>query len=170
VITAVRQAGIEQILVVVGPRTPDLVALAEAAGASALLLEEQTADMRATVIEGLRCLEAQFQPGDTDGWLVVPADHPELSPGVIERLLEAHRGGRPDAIVVPTFEGKRGHPILLGWEHARQIRDLPLHQGLNTYVRQQGDMTLEVPVDSVDILKDMDTPADYEQLRRARRQ
>ena len=68
--------------------------------------------------------------------------------------------------MVPTFHGRRGHPALLSWEHVARIRKLPADQGLNAYLRQHVDVTLEVPVDFADILTDLDTPEDYEQLRR----
>src|SRR5262249_26069528 len=39
--------------------------------------------------------------------------------------------------------------------------------GLNVYLRQHAAETLELPVDSADVLCDLDTPEDYERLRRA---
>src|SRR5689334_3025651 len=78
VVEALRQAGVEHILTVVGPHVPQLVPLAEAAGAAVLMLAEQTADMRATVEQGLAWLEKRFRPRDEDSWLLAPADHPVL--------------------------------------------------------------------------------------------
>ncbi len=166
VISALQRAGIAQILVVVGPHVPELVPLAESAGAAVLLLPEETSDMRATIEQGLNWLEKQFRPQDKDNWLLVPADHPTLNPAVVAQLFRAHALNPQRSIVVPTFHGKRGHPALLGWRHVSRIRNFPPHQGLNVYLRQHADETLEVPVDSADILTDLDTPEDYEQLRR----
>ena len=166
VIAALRQAGIERILVVVGPHVPELVPLAESAGAAVLLLAKETFEMRATIEQGLNWLETQFHPEDNDSWLLVPADHPSLNPAVVAQLLRARAANPHGSIVVPTFHGRRGHPALLSWEHVARIRKLPADQGLNAYLRQHVDVTLEVPVDFADILTDLDTPEDYEQLRR----
>ncbi len=166
VISALRQAGIERILVVVGPHVPELVPLAESAGAAVLLLAKETSAMRATIEQGLNWLETQFHPKDTDSWLLVPADHPSLDPAVVAQLLRARATNPHGSIVVPTFHGRRGHPALLSWEHVARIRKFPADQGLNAYLRQNIEVTLEVPVDSADILADLDTPEDYEQLRR----
>lgn len=166
VIEVLQQAGIAHILVVVGPQVADLVPLAEAAGAAALLLAEQTSDMRATVEQGLNWLAAQFHPHEHDGWLLVPADHPSLNPDVVNQLVRAYRENRGCSIVVPTFQGRRGHPALLSWKHVAGIKNLPVDQGLNVYLRQHADVTLEVVVDCPDVLVDLDTPEDYEQLRR----
>jgi molybdenum cofactor cytidylyltransferase len=167
VVEALQRAGVEHILVVVGPHVPDLVPLARAAGAAVLLLPEQTADMRATVEQGLSWLEARFHPHEKENWLLVPADHPTLHPNVVSQLLQARQRNRHYSIVVPTFQGHRGHPALLSWEHVAGISKLPAHHGLNVYLRQHAAATLEVAVDSADILWDLDTPEDYEQLRRA---
>jgi CTP:molybdopterin cytidylyltransferase MocA len=167
VIAALQQAGVEHIVVVIGPQTPELMPLAEAAGASALVLEEQTPDMRATVLHGLRWLEAQFHPHESDTWLLVPADHPTLHPNIVRQLLQAYAESGPCSIVVPTFQGQRGHPVLLSWQHVAAIRRLPAHEGLNVYLRQCAEVTRNVAVDSANILQDLDTPEEYEQLRRS---
>ncbi len=46
------------------------------------------------------------------------------------------------------------------------MRGLPAGRGLNVYLRQHQEETLEVPVASAEILFDLDTPADYELLKR----
>jgi molybdenum cofactor cytidylyltransferase len=166
VVEALRQAEVQHIVVVVGPQVPELVVLAEAAGAAALLLPEQTADMRATVEHGLNWLERRFHPRDEDSWLLVPADHPLLQPRVVCQLLRAQQENPHRSIVVPAFQGRRGHPVLLRWQHVAGIRKLPAHQGLNTYLRGNTAATLEVEVESPSVLWDLDTPEDYERLRR----
>jgi molybdenum cofactor cytidylyltransferase len=96
--------------------------------------------------------------------LLLPADHPALDAAVVRRLLEA-RAQAQHTIVLPAFEGKRGHPALIDWGHVAAVRALPPGQGLNVYFRQQQGQTLEVPVASADVLSDLDTPEDYARLR-----
>ena len=59
-----------------------------------------------------------------------------------------------------------GHPAVIDWKHVAGIRALPQGEGLNRYFRQQQAETLEVPVESADVLCDLDTPEEYERLRR----
>jgi molybdenum cofactor cytidylyltransferase len=166
VITALLQGGVEHILVVAGPHVAELAPLAEAAGASVLLLLEETPDMRATVEHGLRWLEEHFKPSAEDSWLLVPGDHPTLEPDVVRALLEA----RPtsDSIRVPMAQGRRGHPTLIGWSHVRGIFALPAGQGINAYLREHQGETALVPVASEAILQDLDTPEDYDRLLKRR--
>jgi molybdenum cofactor cytidylyltransferase len=166
-VAALRQGGAEHVLVVVGPHVPELAPLAAAAGAEVLRLAEETADMRATVEQGLRSLEERLRPAPADGWLLCPADHPALEPAVIRQLVEARCGSPDRSIVVPTFDGRRGHPVLIDWCHVAGMRALAPGVGLNVYLRQQGPATREVPVTSPGVLYDLDTPEDYERLRAA---
>src|SRR5262249_51400158 len=87
VIDALRQGGVEHVLVVIGPHVPALVPLAALAGAHTLLLPVETADMRSTVEQGLLWLEERFHPTSDDAWLLVPADHPTLDAAVVRELL-----------------------------------------------------------------------------------
>jgi molybdenum cofactor cytidylyltransferase len=153
-------------LVVLAPHVANLGQIAEAAGATVLQLPTATPDMRATIEAGLAFLSDRFQPSPSDVWLLCPADHPTLDPELIQRL---HRQlqERPEfSIALPTFEDKRGHPAIIRWSHVAGIRDFPRGRGLNAYLRQFLAETLEVPVDSADVLLDLDTPEDYERLRK----
>jgi len=165
VIAALRDAGVEHTLVVVGPHVPELAPLAEAAGAHVLLLDEETPDMRATVAQGLRWLKQSFHPKADESWLLLPADHPTLSGEVVRQLLRARAANPAASLFVPTYQGRRGHPALLAWLHVAGIRELAEGQGLNVYLRQHAAETLEVPVAGADVLWDLDTPEDYARLR-----
>lgn len=164
VIDALKAAQVEIILVVVGPNGRNIAALAQSAGADTMVLSEETPDMRSTVQSSLEWLQQACQPADDDCWLLVPGDHPLLDPAVIHELFRTERHHPEASIFIPTFEGKRGHPVLIRWRHVAGIRTLPANQGLNTYFRQHAAETMELPVASPDILCDLDTPEDYERL------
>ena len=165
VVAAVRAGGVDRVLVVAGPEQPDLVDLARAAGADVCRLPEATADMRATVEYGLRWIEERFPPGPDDAWLLVPGDHPTLEADAVRRLLAESAQPGEDSVWVPTFEGRRGHPVLIRWRHVAGIRAFAAGQGINAYLRRHPAETVEVPVASAAVLDDLDRPEDYERLR-----
>jgi molybdenum cofactor cytidylyltransferase len=164
VVSAFRKAGVEHVLVVLGPHVGELEPLAAQAGAEVCLLESTTPDMRTTVERGLNWLDQRFQPGSRDFWFLAPADHPTLEAEVVRQLLQAQREQPEYSIVVPTWEGKRGHPAYLAWSHVAGLRDHPRTEGLNTYLRRNADQTLELAVSNASILCDLDTPEDYERI------
>jgi molybdenum cofactor cytidylyltransferase len=162
VIAALHEADVRHILVVIAPQDEELATLALKAGAYVHRLSEETADMRATIEQGLRWVQGL---GPEDLWLLVPADHPTLSSAVVRKLEQAAQSHPQHSIIVPTFQGRRGHPLALAWKHVDDIRALPPDCGLNTYVRNHAEETLEVPVTTETILWDLDTPEDYERLK-----
>ncbi len=167
VVAALRQGGVDHVLVVVGPHVSDLARLAERAGAGAILLTEETRDMRATVEAGLHWLGEHFHPRAEDFWLLIPGDHPTLDPAVVRRLIQEQGRNPACSIFIPTYQGQRGHPALIAWKHVAGIRQMPPGRGLNTYLREQGRETLLVPVETAEILVDLDTPGDYLELQQS---
>jgi CTP:molybdopterin cytidylyltransferase MocA len=165
VVAALREGGADPVLVVVGPHVPELIPLAESAGAEVCLLPEPTADMRATVEHGLRWLEERRRPRPDDFWLLAPADHPTLDAGVVRLLCEAAAADPAKSVAVPVYGGRRGHPTLIAWRHVEGIRTLPAGQGINAYLRRVESETLEVPIADPGVLAGLDTPEDYARLR-----
>ncbi len=157
---------VRETLVVLGPHGKELEPLAVAAGARVLLLPEQTPDMRASVQCGLMAIEERFHPANGDAVLLLPADLPALKPEMVRFLVDQSALHPEASIWTPTFEGRRGHPTLIGWRHAPGIQALPIGQGLRDYFRTQTAHTAELPCPWPAIRLDMDTPEDYEQLAR----
>lgn len=165
VVAALRSGGADHVVVVVGPHVPELVPLATAAGAEVCRLTEPTPDMRSTLEHGLRWVEERHSPRPEDAWLLAPADHPTLDPSVVLTLLEAFIANPTNSILIPTHNGRRGHPALMGWHHVAGIRAVPPDRGINAFFREHPNDVREVPVSTPGVLCDLDTPEDYERLR-----
>jgi molybdenum cofactor cytidylyltransferase len=161
VVSAVRSAGVADIVVVVAPDADDIARIASGAGANVVRLAEDTPDMRATVMHGLAWIAERFQPQPTDGWLLLPADHPTVRPEVVRAVLDAAADG---AIVVPRHGERRGHPTWFAWPHAAALAAFPPDVGLNAYIRAHAEQLREVPWGDAEILRDLDTPEDYRAL------
>ena len=163
VVTALRDGGVDRILVVIGQHVPELVRLAESAGAEVCLLSESTPDMRTTVERGLRWFEDRYHPRPNDWWVLAPGDHPGFGANVVRQLLTA--AGRSDrSIIVPAHAGRRGHPTVIAWKHVQGIRALPTSEGINRYLRAQEAETLQLEVTEAGVLLDLDTPEDLDRI------
>jgi molybdenum cofactor cytidylyltransferase len=163
VVETLRAGGVERVVVVIGPNGLELAPLAASAGADVQALADQTPDMRTTVERGLDWIEERHHPALDDRWFLAPADHPAFAPSVVCDLLAAMAQGR-HSIIVPTHEGRRGHPALFRWHHAAGIRAFHPNQGINSYLRSHTEALLELPVTDAGILANLDTPEDYAQL------
>jgi CTP:molybdopterin cytidylyltransferase MocA len=99
--------------------------------------------------------------------LVWPVDLPHVHIATVERLVETYRRLRP-LIVVPTFAGKRGHPVIWDQRLFGELRtsDTATLDGARAIVHAHADEVHPVPVDDPAVTDFIDTPADYERLIR----
>lgn len=119
-------------------------------------------DMKASVQYALREISRQWSPQDRDVWLLAPADFPTLGPAWINALLSKHDPRKPSPLV-PTHEGRRGHPVLFSWSLAAAACTLPSDVGINHLLSENPPHAVSMHDDG--LLADMNTPEEYEQLR-----
>jgi molybdenum cofactor cytidylyltransferase len=62
-------------------------------------------------------------------------------------------------IVVPVYEGRRGHPVWFARETWRELMTVA-DGGARAVVHAYGARVHEVPVSDAGVLRDIDTPAD----------
>ena len=153
------------VLVVVRPDDTVLAEAAAAAGAVVVRAPEPPPDMKASVGWGIDEMRKRGGAGEIDGWMLVPADHPVLDADLVGRVAEAWSVNRPP-VLVPTHDGRRGHPTVFGVELASEVASIPDDSGLNWLVAQCGEAVEEVELDRPEVLLDLDTPEQYEALRR----
>ena len=99
---------------------------------------------------------------DASGAFLFLVDHPLVETKTLEAMIERLA---PNRIVVPAFEGRRGHPVLFASEILQEILALPPSQGANIVVRKNPARVVEVSVNAPGILIDVDTPEDFEKLQ-----
>ncbi len=98
-------------------------------------------------------------PEDIDGALVLLGDMPFVSAAHIDRLIAAFNPLEGRSICVPTFNGKRGNPVLWGRDLFAEIRAVSGDVGAKHLIGANGDLLVEVPMPDAGVLRDIDTPA-----------
>lgn len=120
-------------------------------------------DMRRSVEHAVEALRSRHSPQASDGWMLIPADHPVLDADALAELIAAWETTAED-ILIPQHGGKNGHPTFFKWTITERIREIPNDQGLN-WLRTASEIRLrKVSVDSESILFDLDTPEDHQRL------
>jgi molybdenum cofactor cytidylyltransferase len=152
-----------RLLVVVHPAHQQLAGCCQAAGADVVVPATPPPDMRTSLCEGLKAIQSEMSPDAADVFLVAPADVPGLSSAVIDLLLSSHQPTKP-AILVPMHAGKHGHPVLLPWSLSKEVLQLPETAGLNALFSKH--TVVEVTCSAEGVPADIDTPDDYERIRR----
>lgn len=95
--------------------------------------------------------------------VVLLADQPQVSSATINALIERFQRTLAP-VVYPTFEGKRGNPVLLGRKLFPQLRQLHGDTGARGVVAAHLPVAEAVAVPDATILHDVDTPADLDAL------
>ncbi len=149
------------VLVLVRPDDAALAAEVRKHGARVVQPPSAPQEMRVSVEHLLDAIEQTGSPTPADGWLLIPGDHPLVSPSTLRQLItEWH--DHPASIVLPVAQHRRGHPTIFPWSFAEQVRQLSPDVGVNHLLRGDDTPLLEIPVDDPTILLDLDTPEDYQ--------
>lgn len=110
---------------------------------------------------GLQAIVAQTW----SGVLVLTVDRPHVDASTITALLREH-ALRPDAVLQPSHDGQRGHPILHPRDVAEQLLALPPTASARDVVHRPDVATRRtaVPVNDPAVLDNIDAPEDLERL------
>lgn len=155
VVGALVGGGCDLVVVVTGVAQPDVRRRAEAAGAVVL----ENPDPGEGPITSLRiALEALGT--SVDGVALLPVDHPVVRPETVAALLDAFAAaGAP--LVLPTLDGRRGHPTVFHRRLFSELMDPALEAGARAVVHRHLREATLVEVQDPGILADIDTPEAY---------
>jgi molybdenum cofactor cytidylyltransferase len=160
VVANVQATSTSAVVVVTGHEAARVTAVAEAAGARTVHNPDYASgEMLSSLQTAVRSL-----PGRTAAILILLADQPMLGPGPIEAVLAAYREGRGE-LIAPVFDGRRGHPPLIGRAYFDELLALPPTAAPRDLLRRHESAIYPVPIADEAILRDLDVPADYEQAR-----
>ncbi|MCA9108669.1 MAG: nucleotidyltransferase family protein [Planctomycetaceae bacterium] len=160
-IQVLRSADIETAFVLVRFEDESLADEVRRCGASVVQPSEAPPEMRVSVEVLLDAINQRHSPTDNDGWLLIPGDHPLLTPQTLTQLVTSWQD-EPTSITVPTHNGRRGHPTIFPWSLASHVTELPANVGVNQLLKDGTTEIREVPVNDPMIHLDLDTPEDYE--------
>jgi CTP:molybdopterin cytidylyltransferase MocA len=135
VLRAIRASSVDDLVVVAGAHELDI-------DATVVTCPEWARGIGASLRCGLRAL-----PPETEAAVVALADGPDLAPAAVDRVIEARRDGAGD-VVAASYDGDRGHPVLL----ARAVWDRIPDGG----ARALGDDPILVPCDDLGHPGDVD--------------
>lgn len=149
-------APVDHIVVVLGCRTNEVRAAIPQPATFAVNPRWQEG-MYTSIETGLAQL-----PETVEAFFVALGDMPMVPAAAYTALVAAFRQ-QPGSIIVPTYSGRRGHPVLVP---RRLVTDTPPpdgDQGLRSILRRHPELVVEVPLPFPGICIDLDTPEEYRQ-------
>jgi CTP:molybdopterin cytidylyltransferase MocA len=158
-ISTFRTAESDDVIVVLRPDDVLLRTAVEYDGAR--IVENPDADrgQLSSVITGL---DAVDRPG-VNAILVMPVDIPLVRVETI-RAVKAAFLASAAPVARAVHEGRHGHPVIFARRVFDELRRADPHTGARAVVHAHAPDLLNVEVDDPGILRDVDTPDDYDQM------
>jgi CTP:molybdopterin cytidylyltransferase MocA len=155
-----RNSQLADIFVVLGHREEEIRTRLAGTGVQYAINEDYEKGMLSSIKTGL----AMLGP-NADGALIHLVDQPMVKTAVMDKLIEAFdKSGK--GIVLPTYQGKHGHPILIGARYFDDVMQLKEDdpEGMRAFIAAHRGDCQEVAVASSAVLEDIDHLEDYERL------
>jgi molybdenum cofactor cytidylyltransferase len=162
-------AGCERVVVVVGHRAEEVREALAHLPVSFALNDEAGSEMGVSIARGVEALsgddgaESLTRGAEAGALLIALGDQPAVTAKEIECVVAAHRrtGAR---LVVPVWQGRGGHPVLVSLSLRASLLTLDAERGLRALFDAHAGEVLRLPVASPYIARDMDTWEDYRAL------
>ncbi|HJY87178.1 MAG TPA: nucleotidyltransferase family protein [Candidatus Acidoferrales bacterium] len=108
-------------------------------------------------LSSLQAAVRSLPDGGTDGILLCLVDHPLVTPTLVGELVEKfYSSGK--LIVLPTFEARRGHPVIISSRLYQELLDAPRETGARSVVWAHSQEVLEVPTSEQGVVLNLNDP------------
>jgi molybdenum cofactor cytidylyltransferase len=154
-----RDPRIEMTRVVLGAGAETIRAIANLDPSVITLNPEWEKGQLSSIRAGLRSLDGI----DLDGMILCPVDHPLVSALLVNELVTKFYEHKK-AIVLPTYKGRRGHPVIFSKQLFGELLEAPEETGARAVVWAHSGDVLEVPTDEEGVILNLNDP---DMLKRA---
>jgi molybdenum cofactor cytidylyltransferase len=161
VLDNVRASRVAEIILVLGFEARAIEQGIDTQNLCVVINENFRQGMGTSLKAGLGSVDSQSQAA-----LIVLADQPFVRSRTLDRLIAKHQAGRAQ-IVIPTYRGFRGNPVLLDRSVFPEVMALTGDVGCRAIFGDHIEGIVKLDVDDVGILLDIDRQSDFEELRKA---
>jgi len=152
----VRKSSVDEIILVLGSSAAEIQQQVSTQGIKIVVNSAYKEGMASSLRAGIGALEPQAHAA-----LIVLADQPCIRHTTLNRLIEHHRSTRPQ-IVIPTYKGFRGNPVLLDCSVFSEVMEIRGDIGCRAIFGSHTENISKLEVDDPGILLDVDTSKDFE--------
>ena len=161
VLDSLRSSSVDEIILVLGYEAERILERVATPQVQMVLNPDYRSGMLSSLKQGLKAIQPQ-----AEAFLIVLADQPEIPPRLIHRLIDEFRSVRPaKSIVIPSYQGRRGHPALFGAKYRAEILQLSGETGARQILARHPDEILTLEMDHDAVVIDVDTEEDYLKYR-----
>ena len=156
VVDSMLDAAFDAVIIVVGHRAEEIQTQLGTRPIKTVFNPDYREGMLSSAQAGIRALEA------SDAFALMLVDQPFITPVLINQVVDAYQQTEK-GIAVPSYQYKRGHPVIFDQKYASDILDLDTESdGVRTLFKKHDDDIHYVTVDTDSVLRDIDDREDYE--------
>ncbi len=100
-------------------------------------------------------------PAGTAGMLLCPVDHPLISSALVSDLIESFEKSHA-AVVLPLFEGRRGHPVIFASRLYDELLNAPEDKGARAVVWAHANEICEVSTNEEGCVLNLNDPEAFQ--------
>jgi molybdenum cofactor cytidylyltransferase len=152
-IQVTRHARVGITRVVLGAGAQEICELAKLDRSVVVVNSDWEQGQLSSICKGIRSLEGL----NTQGIILCPVDHPLVSASLISDLI-AQFYSEGKAIVLPTYKGRRGHPVIFSSALYGELLAAPMGKGARAVVWAHAADVLEVPTDEEGVVLNINDP------------
>jgi molybdenum cofactor cytidylyltransferase len=160
VLATYRAAGLKEILVVTGGARRQVEALLGTRARAVYNPDFDRGEMLSSLQAGLRALGSE-----TEAALIGIGDQPQLEGSAVRAILDAFRATGA-VLIVPSYRMKRGHPWLAARSLWGEILAMQAPDSPREFINSHAAEIHYVNVDTPGVVQDLDTPDEYERIRK----
>lgn len=150
-----RQGGAETIVAVLGHRENEIRDVLK--NETIAINPDPNSEMGASIAAGIRAVN-----DDAKCVLIALVDHPAVPAAVVTNLIAEWQNSAK--IVMPTWQNRGGHPVLVDLSFRTELLSLDRTGGLRGLLKSHQSEVKRLPVESPFVARDMDTWDDYRAL------
>ena len=160
VVDSMLSAKLDEVIVVVGHCAAQIQAQLGTRHVKTVFNPDYREGMLTSAQAGIRALEK------SDAFALMLVDQPFITSELINQVVDAYTQTDKN-IAVPSYNYKRGHPVIFHQRYAGEILALGAESGgVRTLFKKHDDDIHYVPVDTDRVLRDIDYREDYERAIR----
>jgi molybdenum cofactor cytidylyltransferase len=147
---------IDELIVVIGYKARTILRRLGARRLKAVINRHYRMGMSTSIRRGLGQVSSK-----SEAILIALADQPFIETDLIDHLIDVYRRN-PHGIVLPSYKGKRGHPVILNrFRYQEEMGNLTGDVGCRPILNRHPEEILEVEVESEGVIADINSWDEY---------
>ncbi len=152
------KSGLQEVVVVVGHQEETARKLVSGLPVKTVTNENYREGQMTSVHRGMSALH-----WPCDAVFVCLSDLPLIETADLREMMEAYEDCE-SSVMVPTYQGQRGNPIILDHSHRQAILDGDRNLGCKRLIEKNPELVTAIEMDNDHVVFDLDTPEAYQQL------